>query len=106
MRAPVFVAVGLVGSLICVGAYADHLRSNALSEFDADRWKQQSFLRSVRLAPDEFQSNLHAAAMKDCVPYGWSYRGMGFYKIPPEAAVNVLPRKWLEECPSVEGSFR
>lgn len=97
-RGPVFVAVGLGGSLLCVGAYVDHLRMEALKKFAADQQFQHSFLESVRKAPNDFQFFLHAAAMKNCVPYAWSYRTMSFYRIPASAAVNVMPEHWLAAC--------
>lgn len=98
IRGPVFVTVGLLGSLVAIGAYADNLRSKALNDFGADRLIQHSFLESIRKAPEEHQSFLHAAAMKDCVPYAWSYSTMRLYRVPLGAAVNVMPRKWLAEC--------
>lgn len=98
LRGPIFVAVGLLGSLLTVGAYADHLRTKALDEFGADRLIQHSFSESVRNPHEEFHFFLHAAAMKDCVPYGWSYRTMSVYRLPPRAAINVMPETWLEEC--------
>jgi len=98
VRGPIFVAMGMVGSLLTVGAYADNLRSTALIEFGADRQTQHSFLDSVRHAPEEFQFFLHATVMKHCVPYAWSYRTMSFYRVPLRAAVNVMPTRWLTEC--------
>lgn len=98
LRAPLFIAVGLVASLLCVGSYVDHLRSMKINAFGADRLMEHTFLESVRHAPNEFQLFLHAAALKDCIPYSWSYRTMDFYRLPPDVAVNVLPRAWLVEC--------
>lgn len=37
IRGPVFVIVGLLGSLMATGAWADNLRSQALNNFGADR---------------------------------------------------------------------
>ena len=98
LRGPAFAAIGLGGSLLGVGAYADELRSTAVNEFGAERQMQHSFLESVRHAPNELQFFLHAAAMKDCVPYAWSYQTMSFYPVPLRAAINVMPAKWLNEC--------
>jgi len=98
------VVVGMSASLLVVGAYADDLRSKVLNEFDADRLVQHTFLESVRRAPEDDQFFLHAAAMKRCVPYAWSYRRMSLYRVPPKAAFNVMPAKWLSECRSVKGS--
>ncbi|WP_421855034.1 hypothetical protein [Novosphingobium sp.] len=97
-RVPVFLTVGLLGSLLTVGAYADHLRSRAVSQFGAERQIQHAFLTSVRKAPADLQFFLHAAVLKRCEPYGWSYRTMNFYRIPPNVAVNVLPPEWITEC--------
>ncbi len=98
LRGPAFAAIGLGGSLLGVGAYADELRSTAVKEFGAERQMQHSFLESVRHAPNEFPFFLHAAVMKDCVPFAWSYRTMSFYPVPLRAAINVMPGGWLKEC--------
>lgn len=98
VRAPLFVAISLLGSLWSVGAYAEHVKARAIREFHADRQQENSFLQSVIHAPNEPQFFLHATALKDCVPYGWSYRTMSFYRLPTNVAVNVLPARWLDEC--------
>ncbi len=67
-------------------------------EISGNPQTQHSFLQSLRNAPEEYQFYLHAAAMKDCVPYAWSYRTMSFYRVPLSAAINVVPGKWLKEC--------
>ncbi|TIX48912.1 hypothetical protein [Alteraurantiacibacter aquimixticola] len=99
-KLPLFAALALAIPTLLVGLYADHLRAQAFAEFEADQELQHSFFRSIREAPKEFQLYFHGAAMKDCMPYGWSYRDMGFYPLPPQVAANVLPRDWLEECGS------
>lgn len=98
IRIPLFVAISLLGSLWSVGAYVDHVKARAMREFYADRQQESSFMQSVIHAPNEPQFFLHAAALKDCVPYGWSYRTMSFYQLPTNVAVNVLPARWLDEC--------
>jgi hypothetical protein len=98
LRGPTFVAVAMLGSLLSVGAYADRLRSQAVMAFGPDRVIEHSFLTSLREAPREFQFFLHVAAMKNCVPYAWSYREMDFYRLPDKAVQNVLPAKWLIQC--------
>lgn len=103
-RGPTFILVGLLGSLFSVGAYADHLTSKAMRDFGAERRIQHSFTDSVRHAPEEFQFFLHAAALKRCVPFAWSYKSLSFYQIPPKAAINVLPQSWLAECPSIRAA--
>ena len=103
-RGPAFVLVGLLGSLLSVGAYADYLTSKALDDFGGERNIQHSFNESVRHAPEEFQLFLHAAALKRCVPFAWSYRPLSFYQVPADAAINVLPKEWLSECPSIRAA--
>jgi len=103
-RGPTFVLVGLLGSLFSVGAYADHLTSKALIEFGGERHIRHSFSESVRHAPKEFQLFLHAAILKRCIPFAWSYRSLSFYQIPPNAAINVLPADWLSECPTIRAA--
>ena len=103
-RGPTFVLVGLLGSLFSVGAYADYLTSKSLHDFGGERHIQHSFTESVRHAPAEFQVFVHAAVLKRCVPFAWSYRSLSFYQIPPNVAINVLPIDWLVECPSIRAA--
>ena len=97
-RPSVFVAYYLTLSLIFVGIYADFKRREAISAFRADRVLQHSFFQSIREVPKEYQFFLHAAALKNCVPYAWSYSAMDFYELPPDAAVNVIPSDWTMKC--------
>jgi hypothetical protein len=97
-RLAAILALSLCLPLLLVGTYVDILRRDKIQAFRAGHVIQHSFFRSVREAPREFQFFLHAAALKDCVPYAWSYRTMDFYVVPPDAAINVLPREWLERC--------
>ena len=93
-----FVAVALIAWLIIAGTVAWLWRDREIARFEPDRLKTASFVSSLRHAPAEFQFFLHAAALKNCQAYAWSYREMAFYRLPPNVAVNVLPRAWLEEC--------
>ena len=97
-RAPVFVGLTMVLSVIFVGAYAERIRRQNVAEFKPDSYISSSFFRSLHEAPREFQFFLHAAALKDCTPYAWSYREMAFYQLPPNVAVNVLPPEWISRC--------
>ncbi len=97
-KLPVFVMLTMTLSIVSVGFYADQVRRELSVEFAPDAIFDHSFFRSIREAPREFQFYLHAAALKNCVPYGWSYRTMDFYELPPNVAVNVLPHDWLERC--------
>lgn len=78
--------------------YADHLRRMAFDDLHPDIEVQNSFLASIFQAPRELQFFLHGAAMKDCTPMAWSYADMDFYRLPDNAAVNVLPVEWVEAC--------
>lgn len=81
-----------------MGLYAEIPRRNAVRNFEPDLVFQNVFWVSLQDAPEDFQQFLHAGAMKDCVPYAWSYREMAMYKVPESAMYNVLPTKWLEDC--------
>ena len=93
-----YVAAVMTTSVVGIGLYADHVRATRTTEFAADVSVGHSFFRSIRVAPSEFQFDLHAAALKRCKPYGWSYRTMDFYELPPNVAVNVLPAEWVNRC--------
>lgn len=93
------VALAMTTSTVVIGIYSDRIRHERIAAFGADERLEHSFFRSIREAPREFQFYLHSAVLKDCVAYGWSYRSMSFYRIPPSAAINVLPNSWLDRCP-------
>ena len=97
-RVLIFAVVGVSLSVFTVGMYVDRKRHQKIVEFNADIAIEHSFFRSIREAPAEFQFYLHAAALKNCIPYAWSYRLMGFYELEPNVAINVLPDEWLERC--------
>lgn len=98
LRLSIFVGLAMITSIGTVGIYADQLRRDRIAVFAADETIEHSFFRSIREAPQEYQFYLHSAALKDCIPYAWSYRSMAFYRIPRDAAVNVLPRSWVTRC--------
>jgi hypothetical protein len=100
-RAPVFVTLFMATTLLSVGLYADRLRKTEILRFGANRVLDHSFFQSVHESPKEFQFFLHAAALKNCVPYAWSYREMKFYRLPLGVAINVLPDAWLNACPDI-----
>ncbi len=81
-----------------VGLYADWQRRAAISTFNPDREIQHSFFRSIREVPREFQFRVHAAALKGCIPYIWSYRSMRLVQLDPDVAPNVLPFEWITRC--------
>lgn len=97
-RAPVFIVIAMFLSVGLVAAYAEMLRYWRVQEFAPDSYIGSSFFQSLRQAPTEFQFFLHAAALKGCKPYAWSYREMAFYELEPDVAVNVLPGEWLQRC--------
>jgi hypothetical protein len=65
---------------------------------DADHVEDRWFFASLHNAPTKYQFFLHATALKNCIPYAWSYRKLAFYVVPPNAAVNVLPHDWIIQC--------
>lgn len=93
-----FVVLAIVLPTTIVGLYADSERRRGVSAFGADEVEENSFFTSIREAPQDFQFVLHTAALKGCTPYAWSYRTQSFYKLPPDAAVNVLPQRWIAKC--------
>jgi hypothetical protein len=97
-KAPLFTLLWMLLSVISLGVYADLMRRSKLADFKPDMAIDHSFFRSIRSAPEEFQFFLHAAAVRDCIPYAWSYRQMDFYELDPNVAVNVLPKEWIERC--------
>ncbi len=99
LKLPIFVAAVMILSVLSVGFYADSLRREKLARFPAQERFEHSFFRSLREAPREFQFFLHAAVLKDCVPFAWSYARMDLYRVPPGAAINVLPGEWIKRCP-------
>lgn len=95
---PVFIVLAMSLSGVFVGSYASILRAREINAFGAELEFRNSFFQTLRHAPREFQFFLHGAALKDCVPYAWSYRSMSYYQLPNNVAVNVLPKDWLEMC--------
>lgn len=95
---PLFVGLMLALSPALVGLYATYLRAGEVAAFQPDHYTASTFLGSLQNAPADFQFFLHAAALKDCKPFAWSYGKMAFYELPADAAVNVLPAEWLERC--------
>lgn len=85
-------------STVALGVYTEHKRDEVIERFNPDIATRASFFKSLRSAPREFQLFLHGSALKDCIPFAWSYRNMAFYELPPNVAVNVLPQSWIEEC--------
>ena len=84
-------------STAAIGSYSDYVRNRYTENFGADDVVTNSFFESITEAPREFQRYLHSAALKDCIAFGWSYRTMSFYQIPPSAARNVVPHSWIEQ---------
>lgn len=93
-----FIVISMGFSAVLVGSYATVQRARIVEKFNPDLEIRSSVFASFRNAPRDFQFFLHGAALKDCNAYGWSYREMGFYKLSPNVAVNVLPQNWIEQC--------
>ena len=95
---PGFIFLWMSLSVLFVGIYAEGLRFRAVNAFGPDDYRSRPFMISIRKAPRDFQLFLHAAALKDCQPYAWSYRQMDFYKLSPNVAINVAPGDWIKRC--------
>ena len=98
LAVPLFILTSMATSVGSAVIQIDGARQREIAKFSPDRLFDNSFWRSLHERPREFQFYLHAGAMKNCVPYAWSYRTMSFYQLKPVAAINVLPNSWLEEC--------
>lgn len=97
-RPALFIAAWMWLAALSAGFYGDWVRRQAIADFHADRQIQDSFFISLHQVPNEFQFYIHAAVLKHCVPYIWSYRRLAFFPLGANTAVNVLPQEWLTEC--------
>lgn len=97
-RWPVFVALCMLLNVFSIGIYADWRRNEAIVQFSPDKQMQRSFFWSLRRVAQEPQFEVHAAVLRDCVPYIWSYSSMSLFEVEPNTAVNVVPYAWIKEC--------
>lgn len=102
VKSSLFVALAMTISIATVAIYTDRVRHDRIESFGPDEVIEHSFFRSIREAPREFQLFLHSAALKDCIAYGWSYRTMSFYRLPPSVVQNVVPNAWIVRCPTLQ----
>lgn len=86
------------GAILIGGLVATTWRSIEVQRFSPDEYVSSSFYQSIRETPKEFQFFVHAAALKDCKPYIWSYSQMRFVHIRANTAVNVIPGEWVRQC--------
>lgn len=93
-----FVLAAMSGWLLLASTELEIWRMNEIMRFDPDEVYTKAFIRSLSQAPAEDQLYLHGGALKDCIPYAWSYSEMQFYKLPGSIAANVLPDSWIVEC--------
>lgn len=94
----VFVAVAMPVSVILTVIAVDEAREREITKFRPDRLVDHSFRRTLLERRSEPWFYFHAAAMKDCVPYIWSYRQMRFYRLQPNGRQTFLPDVWLAYC--------
>lgn len=97
-RPPLFLAIWMLLSVFSVGIYADRIRISKIAEFNADEELQHSFFFSIRVAPEEWQFDVHSVVLKNCVPYAWSYRQMKLFPMVTNVAINVVPYDWIGRC--------
>lgn len=98
----IFVIFSMTISIVSIGFYVDWQRHQRIITFNADDSFEHSIFRSIREAPAEPQFYLHAAAVKDCTIYGWSYRTMGFYELPPAVDRMGPLYRWKKRCDRIE----
>lgn len=76
-----FFAVGvIVGERISQQAMCKAAEAAGISQF-----RRKSLLWSLYYTPREFQFDIHAAAEIGERRFGWSYRELDWYEIPPDA---------------------
>jgi phosphate/sulfate permease len=92
------VVTALISFVLFAAALAENKRHKVYKSFGPGEIISNSFFRSLRETPKEYQFYLHAAALKDCKPYAWSYSEMEFYLLPDSVAPNVLPSDWVKRC--------
>lgn len=96
---PAIVLAGWMAfSVAIAGCYANARRERLIAEFHPDEIVQNSFFTSLKEAPGDFRFYVHAAVIKDCIPYMWSYRYMTLVRLNPNVAIDVLPREWISRC--------
>ncbi|MCW0017455.1 hypothetical protein [Rhizobium sp. BT-226] len=97
-RPALFMATWMCLAAISAGIYGTWKRTEAIAAFHADKVIQHSFFMSLHQVPRDLQFYIHAAVLKNCVPYSWSYTSLSFYPLDSGVAVNVLPQDWIKEC--------
>ncbi len=80
------IAFFLVGDL-----QTKRLQAAVLQERNFDCVSLKSFWHSAQIAREEFQDSLHTAARKNGKDYGWSFKTLDFYEIPPNVSQNLKP---------------
>lgn len=90
--------ISIFGAILIGGVIATTWRSIEVKRFNPDQYIAAPFVMSIQETPKDFQFFLHAAALKNCKPYIWSYSRMQFVPVRANIAVNILPNDWLREC--------
>lgn len=75
-------------SLLVAAWWSNHQQSEALAAMQPDCVVRFSFWHSLGIKGEEFQFDLHLMAFKDGQLFGWSYREMKLYVVPPDSAIN------------------
>ena len=102
---PAIVVSAVTSSVAVTGLFATTVRRIEIRKFQPDHVVTRSFLTSLRQVGDGFSMYLHGAALKDCVPYGWSYRTMSFYELSDRRRIDqILPNEFYTIC-SFERQF-
>ncbi len=102
MGAPIFIRLLFSITIFSATLMVEIKRNYEISVLKPEKLFKNSLWSSLSEATPGFfegaQFFLHAGAMKQCVPYAWSYETMTFYKLDHDTARNVLPEDWLKEC--------
>ena len=96
--APAFVSIFVIVTWLMLTVSLEVARRVAIAKFDADASSQHSVLWSYHRALEPFKTHPHAAALKDCRIYIWSYKSMSFIELSPDAYKRAAPNAWVKSC--------
>ncbi|NOU06572.1 MAG: hypothetical protein HOO99_10355 [Hyphomicrobiaceae bacterium] len=75
-----------------------YAQSFAIAKFNPDYVRAEPIRVSILNAPYVQFGDPHGVAVKDCKPYIWSFRQMGFVEVGDGLAINIIPEEWRKKC--------
>lgn len=76
----------------------DKIKERAIAQLEPESVISHSFAESAERLVWVDMYFVHAAVLKDCKVYSWSYRQMAFFELKTTIARNVVPIKWGANC--------